>query len=129
MGQLNPIMSPAPGERLLRFVGDRVRFVLKNRDGQSRPRGWRARLRTPLARASWRDLPMKEDGDGWSLELPVAEVGFFHAKAYCLDEKNWQHWPDGPDAGISVHPDSYRTANTLYCAFPRLFGAARNLVT
>jgi predicted glycogen debranching enzyme len=140
-----PIMTPAPGERLLRFVGDRVRFELRDRDGRRAPPGWSARLRTnlgragllrreivqahtaglPLAGASWRDLPMRAFADGWSLELPLAESGFFKAKAYLLDEKKWQHWPDGPDMGLSVHPDVYRTANTIYCAFPRLFGATR----
>jgi predicted glycogen debranching enzyme len=142
-------MTPAPGERLLRFVGDRVRFELRDRDGRRPPPGWSARLRTnlgragllrreivqahtaglPLAGASWRDLPMPAFADGWGLELPLAEAGFFKAKAYLLDEKKWQRWPDGPDAGISVHPDVYRTANTIYCAFPRLFGATKNAAT
>lgn len=146
MENIVPVMSPAPGERLLRFVGDRVRFALKDQQGRKRPKGWSARLRTnlgraevlrreiieahasgaPLAGASWCDLPMREDGDGWSLELPLAEVGFFKSKAYLIDDKGWQHWPDGPDMGISVHPNAYRTGNTIYCAFPRLFGPTRN---
>jgi predicted glycogen debranching enzyme len=133
---------------MLRFVGDRVRFTLKDSAGKRR-NGWCARLRTnlgraevlrreiieahangvPLAGASWCDLPMREDGDGWSLELPLAEVGFFKSKAYLLDEKGWQHWPEGADVGISVHPNDYRTANTIYCAFPRLFGPTRNSVS
>ncbi|MGB7748398.1 MAG: amylo-alpha-1,6-glucosidase [Verrucomicrobiia bacterium] len=137
-------MDPAPGERLLRFVGDRVRFAL--RDGGGQP-GWRALLRTNLGRAatlrreiitahaggavpagaSWRDLPMRKTGDGWQIELPLAEAGYFKAKAYLLDPKGWQHWPDGPDIGISVHPDFVRTANTVYCAFTRLFGATKSL--
>jgi glycogen debranching enzyme len=145
----NPVMSPAPGERLLRFVGDRVRFTIKDRDGRPRPKGWCARLRTnlgraavlrqeiidahakgaPLAGASWCDLSMRENGNCWELELPLTDVGFFKAKAYLLDERGWQHWPDGPDVGISVHPDEYRTGNTIYCAFPRLFGATRNAVS
>jgi len=150
MEQLTPVMSPAPGERLLRFIGDRVRFVLKDGSGASQPgRGWCARLRTnlgraemlrreiihahtqgaPLAGASWGDLPMQRDGDGWSLELPLAEAGFFKAKAYLLDEKNWQHWPHGPDVGICVHANAYRTGNILYCAFPRLFGPGRTSVS
>ena len=144
-----PIMTPAPGERLLRFVGDRVRFSLKDRDGRPRPKGWCARLRTnlgraevlrreiiqahakgvPLAGASWCDLPMRENGDGWTLDLPIADVGFFKAKAYLIDEKGWQHWPEGADVGISVHPNDYRTANTIYCAFPRLFGATKNAIS
>ena len=139
-----PIMEPAPGERLLHFVGDRVRFTLH---ASAERAGWRALLRTNLGRAaarrreiiaahaggaaaagaSWRDVPMKKNGDAWEIELPLAEVGCFKAKAYLLDEKNWQHWPEGADAGISVHPNFARTANTIYCAFPRLFGATKNL--
>ncbi|HWD93964.1 MAG TPA: amylo-alpha-1,6-glucosidase [Verrucomicrobiae bacterium] len=142
-------MSPPPGERMLRFVGDRIRFSVKARSGQPRPKGWTAKLRTnlgradvlrreiiqahakgvPLAGASWVDLPMREDGDSWWLELPLAEVGFFKAKAYLVDEKGWQHWPEGPDVGISVHPNLYRTSNTIYCAFTRLFGPTKNAVT
>ena len=149
MQPLVPIMTPPPGERLLRFVGDRVRFHLKDRGGRSPPKGWRAFLRTtlgradvlrreilqahtrglPLGGASWRDLPMHEDAQGWSLELPLAEPGYFKAKAYLLDERGWQHWPEGPDVGISVHPDSYRTANTIYCAFARMFGGTKTALT
>jgi starch synthase (maltosyl-transferring) len=144
-----PIMWPAPGERLLRFVGDRLRFELKDRSGRKPAGRWRARLRTnlgraevlrqeiiqahargvPLAGESWRDLPMPAERDGWTIELPLTEPGFFKAKAYLLDENDWQHWPEGADVGISVHPDAYRTANTIYCAFPRLFGATKTAVS
>ena len=137
-------MEPATGERLLRFTGDRIRFAL--RDGGA-GNGWRAFLRTNLGRAfalrreiitahaggpghageSWRDLPMQKSGDTWQLELPLAESGYFRAKAYLLDPKGWQHWPDGPDVGICVHPNFARTANTIYCAFTRQFGATKNL--
>ncbi|HEX7577252.1 MAG TPA: hypothetical protein VF430_04355, partial [Verrucomicrobiae bacterium] len=109
-------MTPPPGERLLRFVGDRVRFTL--RAGAERP-DWRALLRTNLGRAaarrreiiaahaggaaaagaSWRDVPMQKTADGWQIELPLAEAGYFKAKTYLLDENNWQHWPDGADVG------------------------------
>jgi predicted glycogen debranching enzyme len=58
----------------------------------------------------------------WSLELPVVETGYFQAKAYLIDAHGHQFWPDGPNVGITVHPDQYRTGNTLYCAFARLFG-------
>jgi starch synthase (maltosyl-transferring) len=150
MQTLVPIMTPATGERLKRFVGDSLRFTLKDAQGRRPPQGWRAVLRTnlgradllrreiieahtrglPLAGASWRDLPMQPHGDGWSLELPLAEVGYFKAKAYLVDPRGWQYWPDGPDFGISVHPDFCRTANTIYCAFTRLFGPTRTaLVT
>jgi glycogen debranching enzyme len=135
-------MTPKPGECLARFVGDQIRFTL--RAGAVRD-GWRALLRTNLGRAaalrreiiaahaggpghagaSWRDLPMQKNGAVWEIELPLAEVGFFKAKSYLLDPKGWQHWPEGPDVGISVHPDFCRTANTIYCAFTRLFGSTR----
>ncbi|MGN6554588.1 MAG: alpha-amylase family glycosyl hydrolase, partial [Verrucomicrobiota bacterium] len=149
MARLDLMMTPATGDRLQRFVGDRVRFFLKNREGRPAGSGWQARLRTnlgraerlrseiiqahtkslPLAGASWCDLPMKQEGDGWSLELPLAEVGFFQAKAYLLDSKGWQHWPEGADIGVSVHPNSYRTTNTIYCAFPRLLGSTKIAVS
>src|SRR5712691_4024334 len=124
-----PVMAPAPGELLKRFVGDRLRFSLTNRDGLAPAPGWRALLRTnlgraellrqeiiqahahsvPLAGASWHDLPMKAEKHGWWLESPLTEVGHFKAKAYLVDPGGWQHWPDGADVGVSVHPDSYRT--------------------
>ena len=140
-----PTMTPAPGERLVRFVGDRIRFTL--RDSQpaaagNAPNRWRGLLRTNLGRgaalrheiiaahaggpvhagASWRDVPMQSRGDVWEIELPLVEAGFFKAKPYLLDPKGWQHWPDGPDVGISIHPNFCRTANAIYCAFTRLFG-------
>jgi starch synthase (maltosyl-transferring) len=140
MEQPLPTMSPVPGERLVRFVGDRVRFTLHDTGGSRR-----GLLRTNLGRAaarrreiiaahaggpghagvSWHDVPMQKKDDVWQVELPLAEVGFFKAKPYSLDSKGWQHWPDGPDVGISVHPDFCRTANLIYCAFTRLFGATR----
>jgi predicted glycogen debranching enzyme len=139
-------MAPVTGERLLRFVGDKIRFQLRS-GGPAAPAKFSARLRTNLGRAavrrreiiaahaggaafagaSWRDLPMQKTASGWEIELPLAEVGYFKAKAYLLDEKNWQQWPDGPDVGISVHPNFARTANTIYCAFTRLFGATKGL--
>ncbi|HEY1172605.1 MAG TPA: amylo-alpha-1,6-glucosidase [Verrucomicrobiae bacterium] len=139
-----PQMTPAPGERLVRFVGDRIRFRLQ----APAPGGnWRARLRTnlgrahqlraeivaahfrplPLAGASWRDIPMQRVGDAWELDLPLTEVGYFKSKAYLIDEHGNQHWPDGADFGLSVQPDWCRSGNTIYCAFPRMFGAGKTL--
>jgi hypothetical protein len=141
-------MSPAPGERLVRFVGDRLRFEIRD-DGQAPKAGWSARLRTNLGRAealrreiidahakgaspagaSWCDIPMQRGEQGWFLELPMSEVGFFKSKAYLLDPRGWQHWPAGSDFGVSVHPDWTRTANTIYCAFTRLFGKTKSALT
>ena len=142
-------MTPAPGERRQLFVGDRIRITFRaTQDEGGPPRTWRARLRTnlgravqqrreivqshfhklPLAGASWRDIEMKEEAEGtgvWSLELPLTQVGFFQAKAYAIDEAGRQHWPDGDDLGISVNPNDCRTGNTIYCAFPRMFGASK----
>jgi starch synthase (maltosyl-transferring) len=138
-------MIPSPGERLVRFVGDTIRFHL--RPSAPVPDGCRALLRTDLGRAStlrseiissyagrrpmsvsvWRDILLEPDpAGGWSIELPLSEVGFSRAKAYLLDPRGRQAWPDGPDVGISVHPDRYRSANTIYCAFTRLFGPSRH---
>ena len=143
MSQLQ--MIPACGERLLRFVGDRIRFELHAKGGW--PAGFRAVLRTnigraaqarseiiaacfkkiPLAGASWRDIQMRPQDGKWFVELPLTEVGFFQAKAYAVDARGRQHWPEGPNVGISVHPDDCRTGNVIYCAFPRLFGQSRSM--
>src|ERR1700744_4598700 len=100
-----PIMSPAPGERLLRFVGDRIRFTIRDETNSAPKNGSRGFLRTNLGRAamrrreiiasqavgaafageSWRDLPMQKNGDVWEIEFPLAEVGYFKAKPYLLD--------------------------------------------
>ncbi|MBK8000314.1 MAG: glycogen debranching enzyme N-terminal domain-containing protein [Verrucomicrobia bacterium] len=141
------VMTPGPGERLVRFVGDQLSFRLHM--GGSLPSGWQARLRTNLGRgdtlrreiihaqtgqlklanASWRDVPMTPHDGGWSISFSLTEVGFFKAKAYAIDSHGRQHWPHGPDFGVSVHPNAYRTANTIYCAFPRMFGPTRTALT
>ena len=139
------MMSPAPGERLLRFVGDRVRFSLRLPQGL--PPGSRALLRTNLGKAArlrqeivathagknpmsvafWRDVPLLPEASGqWAVELPLTDAGFYHAKSYMADANGRQVWPDGDDAGISVHPNDCRTGNTIYCAFARLFGPAKS---
>ena len=151
-------MTPAPGEFLLRFVGDRIRFTLRGEG--SAPTAY---LRTNLGRAprlhaevvqeykeevarwelpqragsrtnrprglAWRDIPMRRTPEGWELEVALVEVGFFHAKAYVLDEHKRQIWPEGADTGITVHPNDYRTGNTIYCAFTRMFGPSKKAVS
>lgn len=135
-------MSPAPGERLTRFVGDRLVFTLESRVAGMTAPEFSAFLRTNLGRggrlrheiihahtgklglaaSAWRDIPMRWKDGRWEVELALTEVGFFKAKAYLVDENYRQHWPDGPDAGIGIHPDHARTGNTIYCAFVRMFG-------
>ncbi len=139
-------MTPGAGERLLRYVGDSIRFSLRSESSLPDGGAWRAFLRTnlgraeavraeiiqantaqlPAAGASWRDIPLRQTGAGqWEIEFPLHETGFFKAKAYALDSQGCQHWPEGPDVGISIHPDGSRTANLVYCAFTRLYGATR----
>nr|WP_320131657.1 amylo-alpha-1,6-glucosidase [uncultured Holophaga sp.] len=136
-------MTPEPGGHRVHYMGDRIRFVLKAPPYAKE--GWRGLLRTNLTRgakareevvalsgahpseghtfagASWRDIPLHPTPGGWTLELPLAEVGYFRAKAYAVDPFGNQYWPEGPDVGISVLPDHLRTANAIYCAFPRMF--------
>lgn len=139
------VMSPAPGERLARHVGDILKFSVAGGPDASPSRRWQARLRTTLGRGAawrreiigaqtahvapfgtcWHDVPLPWDGHGWSRDFVLTETGFFAAKPYLLDPDGVQHWPDGPDAGVSVLPDWTRSANTIYCAFVRLFGQTR----
>ena len=137
-------MHPSCGERFVRYVGDTLQFVLRDV-----PAGHRAVIRTDIGRASelrqgviqsiqepevqleagWRDVPMLNTDDDWVVSMALTEVGWFQSKAYTLDVNGQQHWPDGDNIGISVHPDFCRTSNTIYCAFPRMFGpnkTARN---
>jgi len=142
-----PLMNPSPGSRVVHYAGDRLRVELAHPAPGTA--GWRALLRTNLTRAertrlevidlagvrsaeastfagaSWRDIPLRPTAAGWALDLPLCEVGYFRAKAYCVDPEGRQHWPEGEDLGISVHPDHLRTGNTIYCAFPRMFGETR----
>ena len=135
------LMKPGPGERLVRFVGDPIRFQL-----HGVPEDWRALVRTnvgraqairdqiirgargpcPLALSAWHDVPMRTRDGTRVLNLALTEVGYFAAKAYAVDPNGHQHWPGGPDLGINVQPNDYRTGNILYCAFVRMFGATKN---
>ena len=145
-----PNMTPPAGERCVQFVGDSLTFTLEHpRAREWAGAGWTARLRTnlgraaairreviqskfekvPLAGASWRDLPMRWADGEWELTLPLTEVGWFKSKPYLLDPNGFQHWPDGDNFGVSVHPNFYRTANTIYCAFTRMFGDTKSLVS
>lgn len=141
--------TPAPGDQMVRFVGDSVAFALSNGGSRAQPAGWRAFLRTNIGRAqalwtetiaavdegkpptlaSWRDIPLDWRDGAWRLELPLAEVGWFEAKAYARGPEGWQHWPEGRNVGISVQPAICRTANILYCAFPRMFGPGKDART
>ncbi|MSU27057.1 MAG: amylo-alpha-1,6-glucosidase, partial [Pedosphaera sp.] len=144
-----PHMTPPAGERRVQFVGDNLTFKLAHpRARVWADAGWTALLRTnlgraaairreviqskfdkvPLAGASWRDFPMRWADGEWQLTLPLTEVGWFKSKPYLIDPTGFQHWPEGDNFGVSVHPNFYRTANTIYCAFTRMFGDTKSLV-
>ncbi len=138
-------MFPPAGERIVRHVGDRFRFTLRL-ENESAPAITKIFLRTNLGRAaalrreiiesaaavrpltgeSWRDVPMRLIDGEWTAEFALTEVGFFQSKAYCVDAHGRQIWSAGDNIGISVHPNQCRTANTIYCAFTRMFGASRS---
>ena len=140
-------MIPGPGSHLLQFCGDRVTFILDA--GSVTGPGLRALLRTNLGRGvrlreevvaslggqgefagqSWRDVPMRQLDGRWVVDLPLTDIGHFRAKPYLVDDRGIQTWPTGDDVGISIHPDSCRTANLIYCAFPRMFGASKFLAS
>lgn len=138
-------MSPDPGERQVGFVGDRLAFELRDESGVLALEQCAAFLRTtigsgailndetvrafetsvPVSHAAWRDLPMERMVAGFRLSVVLSEPGFYRAKAYLIDAQGFQHWPEGDDFGVSVHPSDYRTANLIYCAWPRLLGASK----
>ena len=141
-GKLTPALNPAPGSQHLRFVGDTIRFELSL--GQA-DRSLKAYLRTTLGQArevlqsiinpvesgqtptdeGWRDLEMLPDGGAWHIDVPLNEAGFFKATAHFRDASGFDHWVEGKNITISVHPAHTRFGNTIYCAFPRLFGASK----
>ena len=142
-GELTPTLQPAPGSQHLRFVGDTIRFELSLAQTTTTP--LKVRLRTTLGQArevlrsiiepvesgstptdeGWRDLEMSPDGGAWHIDVALNQVGFFKATAHVRDAFGFQHWVEGENITISVHPGHTRFGNTIYCAFPRLFGATK----
>jgi len=141
-GKLNPTLQPAPGSQQLHFVGDTIRFELSLGQADA---SLKAYLRTTLGQAQevlqsiiepiehgstptdegWRDLEMSPDGGAWHIDVSLDDVGFFKATAHVRDASGFQHWVEGGNIGISVHPAHTRFGNTVYCAFPRLFSATK----
>jgi predicted glycogen debranching enzyme len=150
-------LSPNPGEMLLRFVGDRLTFRLTPehrtpeaylRTNLGRGPALHAEVLQEYYRelrewdpasipgpsniprgTAWRDVPMIWNDGVWQIEITLTEPGFYHAKGYVLDEHGRQIWPHGADIGITVDPNQYRSGNTIYCAFTRMFGETKPLAT
>ena len=141
----NLTMKPAAGERHVGFVGDRLEFELLVHGTSKSWSRCTARLRTTIGSGATidreiirayetsasqrtegcRDLPMQRTVSGFRLSLLLSETGFYWAKPFLVDENGQSHWPAGDNYGVSVHPNDYRTANLIYCAWPRLFGETR----
>ena len=139
---------PAPGGRFLRHSGDTFSFELRV-DGA--PAGGRAVLRTSLGGAKrkrretvasfdedrpalaldWNDVPMEEikaPGTAgvrrFAVRLPLVDIGSFHAKACFFPEgSDRPFWPEGGDVLVKVAPAWTVCWSSIYCAFPRQFGA------
>ena len=142
-GGLTSTLQPAPGSQHLRFVGDTIRFELSLAQTTSAP--LKVLLRTTLGQArevlrsiiepvesgstptdeGWRDLEMAPSDGAWQIDVVLNQVGFFKATAYVRDAFGFQHWVEGENISISVHPAHTRFGNTIYCAFPRLFGVSK----
>ena len=136
-------MNPPCGTQGVRYVGDVVEFTLSGLPDSACE--LRVFLRTNIGRGhqvrkeiirsieepdvqlegSWRDVPMHFDGGKWRVKLALTEVGWFQAKAYAVDAQYRQRWPEGDNIALSVHPNTCRSGNTIYCAFPRMFGPAK----
>ncbi|MBO5763102.1 MAG: glycogen debranching enzyme N-terminal domain-containing protein [Lentisphaeria bacterium] len=71
---------------------------------------------------AWHDVEMNAAGNGFSLELPLLEVGVFEAKCFLRTPQGEILWADGENFRFKVEPAENVAVNTLYCAFVRQFG-------
>ena len=138
----NIIQHPQPGSHGLYFCGDEILFSLE----LPQPIAGKAYLRTNLNRADirhqqivdqaeadmpslerdWYDLPMDEvSSTQFTLRCALYEVGRFEAKLYYQTEDGELLWPKGTNSIIKVEPADTYCSNTLYTAFVRLFGHAK----
>ena len=138
--------TPAPEDFLLKWRGDTLTVTLE----LDEPRKGRAAFRTnigraairrreiidetekgltPLARA-WTDIPLKEVSPGrFAADIRLKEVGIFSGKACFFPEGcEIPEWPEGRNTHIKVESEETRSANSIYCVFPRQFGSFREIV-
>ncbi|MBW2367129.1 MAG: glycogen debranching enzyme N-terminal domain-containing protein [Deltaproteobacteria bacterium] len=132
--------QPVPGTHLLRFRGDVLRFSLtvpQKTTGAAWVRtnlGHGGRIRSEIIESvekdlpplgkDWFNIPMKaQSGHGFSVTLPLCEVGHFEAKCFFIPEGSKEPlWPKGPNTVINVEPAHTCCANLIYNAFIRQFG-------
>ncbi|MBT3194220.1 MAG: glycogen debranching protein, partial [Verrucomicrobia bacterium] len=132
---------PAPGTRSIHTCGDTVVFRLTLGHAEMGTAWIRTNighahehrreiiehveLQKPILSRDWHDIPMQAEDDGvhFHLEVPLAEVGRFEAKAFFLPEGMHDPlWPEGDNIVFKVEPTSSVCGNTLYTAFVRQFG-------
>ena len=144
-GKLELVLEPKPGSQLVRYVHDSITFHITLGKAHTVP-GLTVKLRTTIGQArelneaivaqtergqaippnaGWRDLRMVETDGRWCCTVTLDEPGFFQATTHVVDEDGFQHWPSGGNINICVHPNHIRSGNTIYCAFPRLFGKTK----
>ena len=99
-------MTPAPGDRLQRFVGDRLHFALKDRDGRGAAKDWRAVLRTNLGRA---EVLRREIIQAHTQGLPLAGA----ANRGALRNPNDRFWRKHSPAQFRVRVATSRGAFVL----------------
>ncbi|MFL2860762.1 MAG: amylo-alpha-1,6-glucosidase [Pontiellaceae bacterium] len=135
--------QPQPDLHLIHFSGDQITFTLNTTSHQE----GHAYLRTNLDRGKirleeivrhaeenlppldrdWHDIPMQKNPNGtWELSLPLNHVGRYEAKTYFRTPDKTFHWPQGRNTIIKIEPAETISNNTIYTAFVRLFGSARN---
>jgi len=83
---------------------------------------------TPLARA-WTDIPLSEVAPGvFSTDIALDQVGVFSGKACFFPEgSSVPEWPEGRNLHVKVESAETRSANSIYCVFPRQFGSFREV--
>ena len=139
------IQTPAAGTHLLMHCGDILEFRLES----PRPVRGKVFLRTNLGNApyhrkeiiekvekeitpgfqDWNNLPMERiDEFSWQIRLMLTEEGHFEGKCFVYDPESMKEpeWTAGDNVHINVEPASYCSANGVYCAFVRQFGAGRS---
>ena len=75
-----------------------------------------------FAGAAWRDIPLAPGDGRWELDLPLTEVGYFRRQGLLPGRPGPAALAGRRRRGHRRHPDHLRTGNTIYCAFPRMFG-------
>ena len=119
--QPNPIMMPATGERLLRFVGDKVLFQLRVPDAAAAPK-YQARLRTNSGRAAARRREIIDAHAGGRGVCRRIVAGFAYAKNRRLAGRLNCHLPRSGSSKPRPICSTKKTGSTgpmaRTCAFP-----------